>query len=361
MAGSPVVRRAGAVESLHAHTSRDALPMKRWLTRLFGAAPAGPVHHPPSSLYLPPSEAVTLPIAGDLPTLDLDLAFFHWLAGPHVTGAAGDETLVLDELARLVRDPQAASTLVPRVPAVIPQVLRSLRSDAASSADLARQVAQDAVLVAEVLREVNSPYYQPGAPVRNLEGALLLLGQNGLRMLLARVAFRRIVSLQTSRLARLIAPQLWNQSEKCAQAASLLAPSHGADPFEAYLAGLMHNVGLIVALRVIDGLLPTGGLPDSDAFGLRLVHAARLISSGIAGQWELPPAIGHAIAHLGDPATASSNLPATLGEADRLAKLHMLAGGGQPAFVGAVAALPAGLRQVYDTFNNTDNADRQDA
>jgi len=335
--------------------------MKRWLARLFGAAPAGPVDHHPSPSTLPPSDAAITPIADDLPALDLDLAFFHWLAGPHVTGAAGDETLVLDELARLVRDPHTASTLVPRVPAVIPQVLRSLRSDAASSADLARQVAQDAVLVAEVLREVNSPYYQPSSPVRNLEGALLLLGQNGLRMLLARVAFRRIISLQTSRLARLVAPQLWNQSEKCAQAASLLAPNHGADPFEAYLAGLMHNVGLVVALRVIDGLLPTGGLPDSDAFGLRLVHAARLISAGIAGQWELPAAIGHAIAHLGDPATMSTSLPAALGEADRLAKLHMLAGGGQPAFVAAVAALPAGLRQVYDTFNDTDNADRQDA
>jgi HD-like signal output (HDOD) protein len=334
--------------------------MKQWLARLFGAALAKPADHLHAS-SLTPSAAVTTPTPDDQPALDLDLAFFHWLAGPHVTGAAGDETLVLDELARLVRDPQAASTLVPRVPAVIPQVLRSLRSDSASSADLARQVAQDAVLVAEIIREVNSPYYQPGTPVRNLEGALLLLGQNGLRMLLARVAFRRIISLQTSRLARLVAPQLWNQSEKCAQAASLLAPRHGADPFEAYLAGLMHNVGLVVALRVIDGLLPAGGLPDSDAFGRRLVHAARLISAGIANQWGLPPAIGHAIAHLGDAATPSVNLPAALGEADRLAKLSMLAGGGQPAFVGAVATLPVGLRQVYDTFNDTDHTDHQDA
>ena len=335
--------------------------MKRWLARLFGAAPAAPVDHAPSPSNVPSPDVPLIPAVNEQPALDLDLAFFHWLAGPHIAGAAGDETLVLDELARLARDPQAASALVPRVPAVIPQVLRSLRDDAGSASDLARLVAQDAVLVAEVIREVNSPYYQPGTPVRNLEGALLLLGQNGLRMLLARVAFRRIISLQTSRLARLVAPQLWSQSEKCAQAASLLAPGHGADPFEAYLAGLMHNVGLIVALRVIDGLVPSGGLPDSDAFGLRLVHAARLISAGIAAQWELPPAIGHAIAHIGDAATPSSPLPATLGEADGLAKLHMLAKGGQPAFVSAVAALPAGLRQTYDTFNDTDHAHQQDA
>ena len=74
----------------------------------------------------------------------------------------------------------------------------------------------------------------------------------------------------------------------------------------------------------------------------RLVQAARQISAGIAGQWELPPAIVHAIAHIGDAVTPAASLPAALGEADGLAKLHMLAQGGQPAFVAAVAALPDG-------------------
>lgn len=316
--------------------------MKHWLARLFGGAPAAGTQPTMTAPAADDIRAPEVPPDHDL-DLDLDLAFFHWLAGPHVSGAPGAETLVLDELARLARDPSAAAAMVPRVPAVIPQVLRSLRNEDGSAADLARQVAQDAVLVAEVIREVNSPYYQQGAGVRNLEGALLLLGQNGLRMLLARVAFRRIISLQTSRLARLVAPQLWSQSEKCALAASLLAPHHGADPFEAYLAGLMHNVGLVVALRVIDGLVPTGALPDSDAFGARLVQVARVISAGIAREWALPPAIGHAIAHIGD----APALPATLGEADRLAKLHMLARGGQPAFVGLVAALSPAQRQLY--------------
>ncbi len=337
--------------------------MKHWLARLFGGARGA--HDAVVGIATPPARPdahadahAGSTGAGDQPPLDVDLAFFHWLAGPHVSGAPGDETLLLDELARLARDPLAASAMVPRVPAVIPQVLRSLRDEGGSAADLARQVARDAVLVAEVLREVNSPYYQQGSSVRNLEGALLLLGQNGLRMLLARVAFRRIISLQTSRLARLVAPQLWRQSEQCALAATTLAQRHGADPFEAYLAGLMHNVGLVVALRVIDGLLPSGGLPDSDAFGTRLVQAARLISAGIAGHWELPPAIGHAIAHIGD----DDALPAALGEADRLAKLHMMARGGQPAFVNAVAALAPALRPVYDKLDDSDDQhDNQDS
>ena len=326
--------------------------MKRWLARLFGTREAGIPGPAPSDV----DRERPGPAAEDsaLANLDLDLAFFHWLAGPHVSGRPAPDGPVLDELARLARDPHSAAALVPRVPAVIPQLLRSLREDDSSAGALARQVAQDPVLVAEVIREVNSPYYQPASPIRNLEGAVLLLGQNGLRMLLARVAFRPIISQQAGPLARLVAPPLWSQSEKCALAASLLAARHGADPFEAYLAGLMHNVGLMVAFRVVEQLVPPGGLPDSDVFGARLVSAARLMSGRIAGQWELPPAIGHAIAHLGDDGA----LPLLLYDADRLAKLHMLARGGQPVFVRAALALPPEARAVYDRLAaGADHAD----
>lgn len=332
--------------------------MKKWLARLFGGAAgvradaqpgraAGAHASPEAGIAAAPAE----------PTPDIDLAFFLWLAGPHVSGAPAGAALILDELARMARigDGQTeAASLVPRVPAVIPQLLHSLRDQDSSAARLARQVAQDPVLVAELIREVNSPYYRPATPVRNLEGALLLLGQNGLRMLLARVAFRPVISMQTGPLARQLAPSLWRQSELCALAAGLLAPRHGADPFEAYLAGLMHNVGLVVALRVIDGLLPAGALPDDDAFGLGLVAAARRISARIAAEWELPPAIGHAIAHIGDAAP----LPATLAAADRLAKLQLLAGGGQPAFVRAAALLDAPERQVYDALMRSEQPDQ---
>ncbi|WP_137176017.1 HDOD domain-containing protein [Massilia sp. HP4] len=316
--------------------------MKRWLARLFGAPAAA--HPIPAGAEVVPEHPGAVAEAAVPEQIDLDLAFFHWLAGPHVSGRPAADGPLLDELARLARDPESAAALVPRVPAVIPQLLRSLRDQDSSAGALARQVAQDPVLVAEVIREVNSPYYQPASPIRNLEGAVLLLGQNGLRMLLARVAFRPIISQQAGPLARLVAPPLWSQSEKCAQAASLLAPRHGADPFEAYLAGLMHNVGLVVAFRVIEQLVPPGGLPDGDVFGARLVSSARLMSARIADQWQLPPAIGHAIAHLGDEGA----LPLLLFDADRLAKLHMLARGGQPVFVRAALALPPEARAAYD-------------
>ncbi|MEH6435524.1 HDOD domain-containing protein [Massilia sp. DD77] len=326
--------------------------MKSWLARLFGSAsgtapgtaPAPEPRVPASAAPAAPASADSDPVSGEA----LDLAFFHWLAGPCAVPALPGGALVLDELGRLQARPDAAAELVPRVPAVIPQLLRSLRDEASTAAGLARQVAQDPVLVAEVIREVNSPWYRPATPVRNIEGALLLLGQNGLRMLLARVAFRPVIGSQAGQLARQLAPALWSQSEKCALAASLLAPYHGADPFEAYLAGLMRNVGLVVALRVADQVLPGGALPDDEAFMASLLAAARPLSARIAAAWDLPATVAAAIEGGDSSQPPVLALSRALAAGDRLAKLRLLADAAQPGFVRSAGALAPRERQVFD-------------
>lgn len=258
---------------------------------------------------------------------DIDIVFYRWLAGS--SGAAvmpSAEKLITDEFARLVEAPQSASDLVPRVPAVIPQLLRSLRDDSVSGAELSRQLAQDVVLVAEVIREANGPYYRPSTPIKTVEGAIMLLGQNGMRMLLARVAFRPIISTQSGRFAHEVAPHIWRQSEACALAASMLAPAMRANQFEAYLAGLLHHVGLIVALRLIDQIHTGDALPRSDQFCAALLSDARLLSARIAALWEFPVTVSGAIADAGLPDGAP--LAQVLALADRVATLRLLVDGG---------------------------------
>jgi HD-like signal output (HDOD) protein len=212
---------------------------------------------------------------------------------------------------------------------VIPQLLRSLRDDSISGAELSRQLAQDVVLVAEVIREANSPYYRPSAPVRTIEGAIMLLGQNGMRMLLARVAFRPIISNQSGRFAVQVAPHVWRQSETCALAASMLAPAMRANPFEAYLAGLLHHVGLIVAFRLIDQIYTGAALPRSDRFCAALLANARLLSARIAALWEFPVTVSIAIEQAGLP--GAPPLAQVLALADRIGALRMLVDAGQLA------------------------------
>ena len=345
--------------------------MINWLTRWFSKrTPATPVAPPDIAA---PAAATTAPppvvpaVAADAgpgaaapEAVDLPLLFYRALSnGPADTAPAATGQLIIDELARLVANPQAGADLVPRVPAVIPQLLKSLREDGMSGAELSRQLAQDVVLVAEVIREANSPYYHPTAPVKTIEGAVMLLGQNGLRMLLARVAFRPIINMQGGPLTRHVAPQIWSQSEKCALAASILAPGMQANAFEAYLAGLMENVGLMVAFRLIDLMNTDAALPQSDAFCAALFARARTVSARIGVLWDFPVTVTGAIEQAGQGGTLP--LARTLALSDRLGKLRMLIDAGRlraddPVVLGGLdAAALACLTKLH-----TEHTEEQD-
>jgi len=150
----------------------------------------------------------------------------------------------------------------------------------------------------------------------------MMIGQNGLRMLLARIAFRPLIQMQETGFARQAAPTIWNQSEKCALAASLMAPGLGAGVFESYLAGLMQNLGLIVALRLAGRADESGKIPGSSEFGLRLFDVSRQLSATIAGHWEFPQDVVDGIAGVGR--AAAPVLSAALTRGDQIAKLRLL-------------------------------------
>ena len=261
---------------------------------------------------------------------EIDAIYYRWLAAAGATQASKQaEQQILDELTRLAREPIAGAALVPRIPAIIPQLMRTLQEENMSAAELSRQLAQDVLLVAEVYREANRPCYHSrynaSPSINNMEGAIMLLGQNGMRMLLARVAFRPIVSMQSGGLTIRTAPLIWRQSEKCALAANLVAPALQADGFDAYLAGLMANVGLVVAFRLIDQMHAPDAFPQSDAFIAQVFAQARILSVRIAELWEFPASVTCAIAHAGADASADADPQAqALAQGERLSKLRTL-------------------------------------
>jgi hypothetical protein len=141
------------------------------------------------------------------------------------------------------------------------------------------------------------------------------------------------------------------QSEKCALAASTLAPHAGAPPFEACLAGLVQNVGLIVAFRLIDQVYNEDVLPRSNAFTAGLLGHARRLAQGVALEWAFPPAVAGAIAGAGEPDERDMTpLARVLATADALAKLRLLVDAGElprddPLAAGIVTSR---LRPVFD-------------
>ncbi len=256
-------------------------------------------------------------------TAEINAVYYRWLTASAGRSVSAEiQQKILDEVRGMTTSPGEAEGLVPRVPGLIPRLLDTLRDDGASTADLSRMVAQDLVLAADVIREANTAYYQVSNPIQTIEAAIMMLGQNGLRMLLTRVAFRSIIKTQPEGFVRHAGSHIWGQSEKCAFAAALVAPGLSAGVFESYLAGLMQNVGFIVALRVAERECQNGKVPGSSEFGATLLACGRDLSASIARHWDFPEAVAEAIENVGDP--GDTGLAKALSVGDRLAKLRVL-------------------------------------
>ncbi|NDP58360.1 MAG: HDOD domain-containing protein [Oxalobacteraceae bacterium] len=254
--------------------------------------------------------------------------FTHWLFDTRDDSAifvTPAEEAVLAELGRLVTSAHSGSSLVRRLPGVLPQLLQSLRSDSFSGAALARMISHDVVLVAEVLRLASTATHGANT-MTSIEHAVLVLGQNGLRQLISGVAFKPIIDLKSGHYTRRIAPRLWQQSEQCALACSLLAEQEGVVPFEAFLAGLIQYVGLIASLRVLEQVAEGDATLGSASFCNALIAHARVLSCSIATEWQFPPAIIVAIEEQGSKhdLMRMSPLGRILSSADYLSKACLL-------------------------------------
>ncbi len=287
--------------------------MKKWISHLLGGDKETEVTTGAGAAVAMDEEEM----AGEI-----DAAYYRFLTASSGSNAGRElEERVLAEVRALAGDPEGASGLVPRLPDLVAQLLGALSDENISTGALSAEVGRDLVLVAEVIREANSAYYRPAKPIETLEGAVTMLGLNGLRMLLAKIAMRPLIRTKVQGVARQVAPTVWKHSERCAFAASVMAPGLSAGVFESYLAGLMQNVGLQVAFQVADRICE-GKVPGSGTFGVELFAASRLMSSVIAAHWDFPVEVVDAIARAGDP--DASNLAQALAQGDRIAKLRLL-------------------------------------
>ena len=276
---------------------------------------------------------------GESMILDPQLPFFEWLLD---TSASLDAPLLPNEqrlLARLdavLAADASRAELLPRAPAVIPQLMNSLRGESQSVQALAGRVAKDPNLVAEVIRMANSTLARAAEPVSDLPQAIGRLGTLGLRRAIAKVVLKPIFDAQPDSLSGRAAPRLWLHSEAKAADCMRLATAAGLDPFEGYLAGLMHNIGWTAALRALDRAGEVEGRAKAQAppqFSRAFVQAfetrREMFFAMLVMPWQLTDSLTALAVELLDGGLKASRSP--LGQAllaaDRNASLDLLGAG----------------------------------
>ncbi|HEV7122742.1 MAG TPA: HDOD domain-containing protein [Rhodanobacter sp.] len=215
---------------------------------------------------------------------------------------------------------------LPRLPSVLPQLLRTLKRDDAAGGELAKLIGRDPAMVGEVMRATSTVYYRSVQPIGSLRQAVVLLGQDGLRRVITQHVMKPILHTNAGTTGHAAGERLWEHAERCAHVCAWLGRHMGCETFEAYLAGIVRNAGTGAMVRLLDQLtLEQNSPPFSSSFIRSCVALANQLSLQAARQWALPPRVLQAMSECQHPISpATSALGRALSMADSIASARML-------------------------------------
>ena len=145
----------------------------------------------------------------------------------------------LETLVRQVRD-------LPALPAAVIRVMQLTDDPKAGTADVARALASDQALAVRVLKLANSAFYGSSRRIATVSEAVITLGMRATRNLVMATSCQEMLERDVAGYA-LPRGALWRHSLACASAAQMLAQrARFRATEEAFVAGLLHDIGKIV-------------------------------------------------------------------------------------------------------------------
>jgi putative nucleotidyltransferase with HDIG domain len=190
---------------------------------------------------------------------------------------------------------------LPTMPAVAAKCLELLRNTDFSFKTVAAILEQDPVLVAQVLRMATSAAFGGGTKRVSLTEGLTRLGAKTVRTLLVEACAQKVFVSRDPNIAG-AAKRLWEHSVAVAiLARDLFALLGGSDSEEAYLAGLLHDVGKpVIASILLEAerqITLMGNRPwiDSEEWVAVIKKTHRTVGMALTEKWNLPPAVSKCI------------------------------------------------------------------
>jgi HD-like signal output (HDOD) protein len=222
---------------------------------------------------------------------------------------------------------------IPTIPAVLAPLLRYLQQpveqlDVQKVTDL---ISQDKSLAAQCLQMANSPLFGRAQKVQSLRGAVVSLGFGHVSDIAMSCGVLNILPSDKTNLNPVV---FWEHSLGCALVCRHLARKiNFADPGKAYLAGLLHDLGIIVHLwvmpkefRVAWEIGKAEGIPlheaEQKSLGFTHCDSGRLL----AERWELAPDLLEVVSnhHTPEKSTGHVGLVALVQLADLLCRMSGL-------------------------------------
>jgi HD-like signal output (HDOD) protein len=193
---------------------------------------------------------------------------------------------------------------IPTIPAVLAPLLRYLEQplEQVDVHKVAELIAQDKSLAAQCLQMANSPLFGPWQKVDSLRGAIIGLGIQRVSDIAMSCSMLNLLPAGNGSADPVV---FWEHSLGCALVCRRFARKiNFSDPSKAYLAGLLHDLGIIVNLWALPQEF-RGAYEVAREEGIPLREAEQKVlgfthcdSGGLlAERWDLPLDLVEVVAH----------------------------------------------------------------
>ncbi len=199
-------------------------------------------------------------------------------------------------------------TEVSSLPEVTSRIVEIVEDPRATTREIRDLVQSDPALATRILKVVNSAFYGLPAQIASLERAILMLGLSVVKNLALAASLSQLI--KGGRITEHFeARDLWRHCLAVGVCARLIAKSaRVVQPDEAFVAGLVHDMGLLVTQQVFSekvtqiAQICTAEPQDYRAVERQIIGADHEAFGGaLAAKWKFPAGLRNAIAHHHEP------------------------------------------------------------
>lgn len=215
-----------------------------------------------------------------------------------------------------VREALSEISHIATLPEITMQIINLVEDTSSTAQDLQNVISNDPALCARILKVVNSSFYGLPGQVSSINRAIVMLGLNAVKNIAIAASLAKLFR-GGDLTPQFSAKMLWSHSNAVAIASKMIANELDLGlGDEAYLAGLMHDIGIMLEMQydrnqLIDVVSRTGpdseGVPANDMLEVELgVFGATHedFGRGLCSQWKFPASFAAVCGHHHDPLTA---------------------------------------------------------
>ena len=133
---------------------------------------------------------------------------------------------------------------LPSLPHIVMELIDALDNGDVDTNTLAQKISHDQALTAKVLGLANSSFYGMQSKVGSIPHAVAVLGFNSVRSLVTAAAI--VGTFSEGKPRELDYTEFWKHAIATALTAKAIARNHGGNEDQAFIGGLLHNIGRLV-------------------------------------------------------------------------------------------------------------------